>query len=129
MACFIVSAAEAVVTTVITKAVASKENAQEETNGKVRFSEKLKWLNHMLWGGSGLLAFEHIWHGEVTPVFPFLTNAANPADAAEMFHEMATSGVGMAALVTLVWTGMVLISNRMEKTPPDTSLLPEGISS
>ena len=61
-----------------------------------------------------MLAFEHIWHGEVTPWFPFLTKAANPADAAEMLHEMATSGVAMAVLVTAVWTGMVLVTNSIE---------------
>jgi hypothetical protein len=75
----------------------------------------MNWLNNMLWGGSALLAFEHVWHGEVTPWFPFLTNAANPADAAEMLHEMATSGVAMALLVTAVWVGMVLIATAIEK--------------
>ena len=61
----------------------------------------------MLWGGSALLAFEHIWHGEVTPWFPFLTAAGNPEDAMAMLHEMATTGVAMAVLVTAVWAGMV----------------------
>ena len=69
----------------------------------------------MLWGGSALLAFEHIWHGEVTPWFPFLTNAANPAEAVQMLFEMATSGVAMAAIVTGVWMGMVLVTNALEK--------------
>lgn len=123
MACFIVPAVEAVVTTVITKAVASKENVQE--SGKISFSHKLKWLNHLLWGGSGLLAFEHVWHGEITPVFPFLTNAANPA---ELFHELTVSGVGMSALVTLVWIGMVMISSKIENTP-SIPALPEGAES
>jgi len=36
----------------------------------------LGWLTNMLWGGSLLLAFEHVWHGEETPWFPFLTAAA-----------------------------------------------------
>ncbi len=71
----------------------------------------------MLWGGSALLAFEHIWHGEVTPWFPFLTAASNPADAMEMLFEMSTSGVAMAALVTAVWVGMVLAANNIEKAP------------
>ena len=68
----------------------------------------------MLWGGAALLAFEHVWHGEVVPWFPFLTAMGDSGDAAEMFHEMATSGVGMAVLVTLVWIVMVLVSNAME---------------
>ena len=69
----------------------------------------------MLWGGSGLLAFEHVWHGEVTPFFPFLTAAGNPADRMEMLHEMATSGVGMAVLVTAVWGGLVAVTGMMER--------------
>ena len=86
-----------------------------ETAYKVPFSRKLKWLTNLLWGGSALLAFEHIWHGEVVPWVPFLTAAANPADAAEMLHEMATVGVSMAALVTLVWLAMLGVSAVIEK--------------
>ena len=40
------------------------------------------------------------------------------ADAAEMLHEMATVGVSMAALVTVVWLGMVGISAIIEKRAP-----------
>ena len=69
----------------------------------------------MLWGGSVLLAFEHVWHGEVVPYFPFLTAASDPADAAEMLHEMGTAGVCMAAIVTVVWIGMLLVSKSLEK--------------
>ncbi len=110
MACFIVPAAEAVVTTVIKKTSEKKE----ATN---IFLSKIGWLNNMLWGGSALLAFEHLWHGEIVPWFPFLTNAANPVDMAEMLAEMATSGVGMAVLVTGVWAVMVKACENMEKTP------------
>ena len=74
----------------------------------------------MLWGGAILLAFEHIWHGEVVPFFPFLTAASNSSDAAEMLHEMATTGVMMAVLVTIVWIGMVIVSAIIEKTTIDT---------
>ena len=126
MACFLVTVAEAVVTTIVTQVVKSKEtqtpketsenNAlQSAAENKIPFSRKLGWLNKLLWGGSFLLAFEHVWHGEVVPWFPFLTAAENAADAAEMLHEMATAGVAMAVLVTLVWDGMVLVSNVLEK--------------
>ena len=117
MACFLVPATEAAVTTIAEHVVKGKEeraNKEELTlseNSKTPFSHKLKWLNHMLWGGSALLAFEHIWHGEVTPWFPFLTAAGNPEDAMAMLHEMATTGVAMAVLVTAVWAGMVAVSN------------------
>ncbi len=121
MACFLAPATEAVVTTVLQKVIKKKEeNHAEEchNDGKICFSDKLGWLNGMLWGGSGLLAFEHLWHGEITPFFPFLTAASNPADTAEMLHEIATSGTAMAALVTLVWAGMVAVTSKLSaKTP------------
>ena len=66
----------------------------------------MNWLNYMLWGGAILLAFEHVWHGEVTPWFPFLTAMSDPQDASEMFHEMATVGVSMSVLVTGIWAVM-----------------------
>ena len=69
----------------------------------------------MLWGGSALLAFEHVWHGEIVPWFPFLTAASDPAEASVMISEMATVGVSMAALVTAVWGVMLLVTNAMEK--------------
>ena len=126
MACFLVPAAEAVITTVASKVMQTKESSPETVHislddstiteaVKTPFSHKLKWLNNLLWGGSALLAFEHIWHGEVVPWFPFLTAAGNPADAAEMLHEMSTVGVTMAVLVTAVWGGMLAISNIIEK--------------
>ena len=61
------------------------------------------------------MAFEHVWHGEVTPWFPFLTAAQNAEDAAEMLHEMSTSGVAMAILVTLAWVVMVLVAQAVSK--------------
>ena len=124
MACLLVPAAEAVVTTVVQKAIEKKEKAaaengnqaenQAETSQMTSFSKKLKWLNNMLWGGAALLAFEHIWHGEIVPWFPFLTAASNPEDTAEMLHEMSTVGVTMAVLVTAIWGVMVAVSYRIE---------------
>lgn len=118
MACLLVPAAEAVVTTIATKAMESYEKSQgtsQETVEKIPFSRKMKWLNKLLWGGSALLAFEHVWHGEITPWFPFLTAVNNPVDMAQMLSEMATSGVAMAAIVTVVWLGMVAVTSMMEK--------------
>ncbi|MDE5778101.1 MAG: hypothetical protein K2I10_06290 [Lachnospiraceae bacterium] len=126
MACFLVPAAEAVITTIVTKAMKSSEKQSEtvkvqfngtelETAEKIPFREKLNWLSNLLWGGSALLAFEHVWHGEVVPWFPFLTTASNPTDAAEMLHEMSTVGTSMAVLVTVVWFGMLGITSMIEK--------------
>lgn len=121
MACFLVPAAEAAVATIATKVLEKKDRQAEahgvrvDTEPRVPFSRKLKWLTNLLWGGSALLAFEHVWHGEVVPWFPFLTAAGNPEDAAEMLHEMATVGVTMAVLVTAVWGVMLAVSSAVKK--------------
>ena len=130
MACFVVPAAEALITTVASVVIKKKEKtgaAQiaaakvDERAEKIPFSVKLGWLNKLLWGGSALLAFEHVWHGEVVPWFPFLTAAADPTDAAVMLHEMSTVGVSMAVLVTVVWVGMLAVSVMLEKRPSGVS--------
>lgn len=117
MACFLVSVAEAAVVTVVEKAVKKHEEKSidkvvaEDSSDLDQVSEvthtplsrKLSWLRNMLLGGSVLLLFEHIWHGEIVPFFPFLTAMSDPADMMEMFKEMATVGVCMALLITFVW--------------------------
>ena len=117
MACFLVPAAEAVATSIAKIEVDKKEAAgkTEQQETKIPFSTKLSWLRNMLWGGAVLLAFEHVWHGEVVPYFPFLTAASNPADKAEMLHEMATVGVTMAVIITVVWIGMLIVASVFEK--------------
>lgn len=124
MACFLVPGAEAIVTTIATKVIKSKEREETvkislsegtvEEVDKVPFSTKLGWLNKLLWGGSALLAFEHLWHGEVVPFFPFLT-AVESGETAEMLAEMGSAGVTMALLVTAVWGGMLAVSSVVEK--------------
>ena len=136
MACFLVPTAEAIVTTVITKAAEKNEKDYTdvsveasvevpEKHGKMSFVRKLRWLSNMLWGGAVLLCFEHLWHGEVVPFPPFLTAASDPADTAVMLHEMSTVGVCMALLITAVWVGMVIVStvieNREDKRPAAAS--------
>ena len=116
MACFTAPLVESVIVTAVTKAEEKKEMQHAEGNtskaGKVTIplSRRLKWLTNMLYGGSALLAFEHVWHGEVTPWFPFLTAMSNAEDAAAMFKEIATVGVSMAGLITLVWFGMCAVA-------------------
>lgn len=124
MACFLVPAAEAVITTAAAKAVRSSEKHEEtgisgvhgtvEEAVRIPFSEKLGWLNRMLWGGSALLAFEHVWHGEVVPFFPFLTAVEN-GETAGMLAEMGSTGVMMAVTVTAVWGCMLAVSAVIEK--------------
>lgn len=120
MACFVVPMVEAVATTAITKVMENKEKKAEENGdsivmGENKFSSKLKWLSNLLWGGSALLAYEHLWHGEIEPFFPFLTAARNSQDLQVMLHEMSTVGVVMAASVTAVWCGMVAVVHAIEK--------------
>ena len=123
MACLLVPAAEAVVTMVVSRSVKKKEELELKANtgnlelreNVIPFSRKLSWLTKMLSGGATLLAFEHVWHGEITPWFPFLTAANSPEDLAEMLHEMSTVGVTMALLVTAIWGCMVLYVTSMEK--------------
>lgn len=118
MACFLVPAAEAVVTAAASKAAEKRESSGsvQETPQRIPFSRKLKWLSHMLLGGTVLLAFEHVWHGEIFPWFPFLTAMDSPAGTAEMLREMSSAGVFMAVLVTAAWGVMVLAANAIEKT-------------
>ena len=115
MACFLVSVAEAAVVSVVNHFVPEKK---DEGSYKISMKTKLKWLSGMLWGGSALLALEHVWHGEVVPWFPFLTAMNDPADAAEMFHEMSTVGVTMAVLVTAVWAVMCVAADAIMKRKP-----------
>lgn len=112
MACFVVPAAEAVIATVAVQIAKKHEISQEKLECKLpegSVSRKLSWLRNLLWGGVLLLAFEHLWHGELTPYFPFLTGASNAEDTATMLHEMATVGVAMSLLVTAVWGIMLLV--------------------
>ena len=109
MACFLVPTAEAVVVTAISAKVPADEATESTRTDGIGWSRKIGWLKNMLWGGALLLLLEHMWHGEVVPWPPFLTAMLNPGDTAEMLHEMATVGVGMAVLVTVVWAIMVAV--------------------
>ena len=120
MACFLVPAAEAIVTTVASKAMKKNSVPASEAEAKITFGSKLNWLNNLLWGGSALLAFEHVWHGEVTPFFPFLTAAAE-GETVEMLKEMGTVGVGMAVLVTVTWFIVTLVADMAVKRQPSTA--------
>lgn len=123
MACFVVPVTEAVVTTIAGKIMKSKEQTPVladvqhdisfETEVKIPVTRKLTWLSNLLWGGSALLAFEHMWHGEIVPWFPFLTAVNDPAETAAMLHEMATVGGAMAVCITAVWFGMCVAADRI----------------
>ncbi len=117
MACFIVPAGEAIIASIVKAKVGDFEEKAGESDtlnsktGKFTWKTKLSWLTGMLWGGAILLALEHIWHGEVVFYPPFLTAMSDPADTAVMLHEMATVGIGMAVLVTVIWVVMILVAD------------------
>ena len=100
MACFTVPLAEAVIVSTA-KTVAKKVGCSQKILEFI--DEKVGWLEKMLYGGSALLAIEHLYHGEISIYPPFLTALNTPEEIPVMLHEMATSGVGMALLTTAVW--------------------------
>lgn len=129
MACFLISAAEALVVTAVAQGVKHHEKQTEalpqkgerlSTEKVFPWSRRLMLLANLLWGGVILLAFEHVWHGEVVPWFPFLTAMYDPGDTAEMLHEMATVGVTMACLVTAIWAVIMGVISSILKRPEKT---------
>ena len=90
MACFLIPAGLGIITTLLRK----------------RFPQKyhISWLNALLWGGTVMLAVEHIAHGEIVPYPPFLT-----AGLSQVLPEMLRIGVPMALISVLTWSAMVTI--------------------
>lgn len=114
MACFVVPAVEAIVVTAAYLAAKKKEqkiqapaladeSKFEQEPKKVTWAKKLSLLTGLLWGGVLLLAFEHLWHGEVSMFPPFLTAMSSKEATVQMLHEMSTVGVMMSVTVTAVW--------------------------
>ncbi len=121
MACVTVTIAEAIAVTIAEKVTKRKEKrlsssgVQSENRHAMPFSKKLSVLKKMLWGGSVLLLLEHIWHGEITPFFPFFTAAYSQEALGEMFREMATTGVLMSVAVTALWGVMMFAYEKANK--------------
>lgn len=131
MACFLVGGGEAIVASAVRAAVKKKEmekgvvDAQgnqltDASETGICWTRKIGWLMNMLWGGVILLCIEHIWHGEVVPFPPFLTAMNDPTEIPVMLHEMATVGVGMCVMVTVVWLVAILIADAAVKRAPKT---------
>ena len=121
MACFLVSATAAIGVGIAKYAVKHHENkfaleTREEPKeykfgSEVKWSKKLSYLEMTLWGGSFLLAIEHILHEEVVPYPPFLTAAGEGPDAVnEMLTEMGTVGLTMLGVLVAAWAiGVVVV--------------------
>ena len=100
MGCFTAPLTLGIVTTAFRKKIPAKYH--------------INWLNTLLWGGTIGLIVEHIAHQEVVPYFPFLTAMKSPADAAVLFHEILTIGVGMTVACLLAWAVLVTAASILE---------------
>ena len=107
MACFTVPLATAVAATAAKSALPKAARANP-------FVSRLDWLGKMMFGGSFLLAIEHVYHGEIIFTPPFLTTVKD-GEVSGMLHEMATRGVAMAVLLAVVWVVMVSVSAMRER--------------
>ena len=108
MACFTAPLAAAIAAGIARRTVA------QESSETISWATKLGWLEKLSFGGCALLAFEHIWHGEIMFQFPFLTGVRD-GNAAEVMREIATVGGAMTALVLAVWIGMLIVSSAIVK--------------
>lgn len=88
MACLLVPAATAVVTTTLRKRVSD--------------DFKIGWLNAMLWGGVLMLIIDHIISGEIIFSPPFFT-----AGFDQITRELLVVGLPMTLVTVLAWAGAV----------------------
>ena len=109
MACFTAPLAAAVAAGLVRRTV--KDTGNTET---ISWATKLGWLEKLFFGGCILLAFEHVWHGEIIFQFPFLTGIRD-GNTAEVLREIATVGGAMTALIVAVWIGMLIVSSLIVK--------------
>ena len=114
MACFTAPLAAAIAAGIARHTVSAKDTGTPET---ISWATKLGWLEKLSFGGCALLAFEHIWHGEIIFQFPFLTGVRD-GNAAEVMREIATVGGAMTALILAVWIGMLVVSSAIVKRKP-----------
>lgn len=119
MGCFLVPLTEGVLVSTISKVVLkkyTKNDSNLECQLKIdNIKEKISWLKKMLYGGSFLLAIEHIYHGELSFLPPFLTALKEPSQISIMLKEMAINGVAMAVATTLIWALIVGINSLLSK--------------
>ena len=117
MACFTVTTVAAIGVGVARHIVKHNEKKADPTRvdpiklDNTPFSKKLGVLELGLWGGSFILAGEHVFHGEVTYKFPWLTAVAE-GETMGMLQEMATVGVGMLLTIVAAW-GIGLLIRRI----------------
>lgn len=124
MCCFIAPMTEAMITTITTIVLERSEKTAKQgrdlqlATKKQAICKNLKVLSKMLWGGSALLAFEHVWHGELQAFYPFLTAASSPEAMSQMWQEVATVGTSMAGVVTVAWAALMAVRSKMHREVP-----------
>ena len=111
MACFSAPLAAAIATGIVRRGIAAKTVEQP---GTISWATKLGWLEKLFFGGCILLAFEHVWHGEIIFKFPFLTGVRD-GNTSEVLREIATVGSAMTVLIVAVWIGMLIVSSLIVK--------------
>ena len=114
MSCFIVPLTQAIVTTAYRK----RNRKSIESPEAPALKRHVPALEKMLWGGSVMLVVDHVVNGEVTWRYPFFTALESAGGANVMLREMLTVGLPMSVVLTLVWMGYVLIT---ERRPPKGS--------
>ena len=115
MACFTAPLAAA-----IAAGIARRTVTKQESSETISWATKLGWLEKLSFGGCALLAFEHIWHGEIIFQFPFLTGVRD-GNTAEVLREIATVGGTMTGLSLAVWIGRLIVSSAIVKRKPATA--------
>ena len=116
MACFSAPLAAAIATGIARRVVAKTP----EQPGTISWATKLGWLEKLSFGGCILLAFEHIWHGEIIFQFPFLTGVRD-GNTAEVLREIATVGGAMTVLIFAIWIVMLIVASAIVKRKPATA--------
>ena len=116
MACFTVTTVAAIGVGIARHVVKYNENKKDPTKvdpiklDTTPVSRKLGVLELALWGGSFILAGEHLIHGEVSFKFPWLTAVSEgPEAVSEMLTEMGTVGVGMLGIIVGAWAIGLLV--------------------
>jgi hypothetical protein len=116
MACFVAPAAVAIVTTVVRKVVEKREGTSpvRPADGRSvavagKWTQRLGWLNLMLWGGTLMLVLDHLISGELVPWPPFLTAIDTPGQVGPMLREILITGGAMTAAVIAAWAIMVVV--------------------
>ena len=116
MACFTVTTVAAIGVGIARHVAKHNENKKDSTKvdpiklDTAPVSKKLGVLELALWGGSFILAGEHLIHGEVSFKFPWLTAVSEgPEAVSEMLTEMGTVGVGMLGIIVGAWAIGLLV--------------------